>query len=55
MLKTNVCHISGVPRIFVDPMESELPDFSAVDQGTSGPFLDYIKDSRININVRKVY
>ncbi|CAM6091306.1 unnamed protein product [Calypogeia fissa] len=48
----------GVPRIFDDPSESEIPDFSTqanFDAVAAGPFLDYIKKSRININVRQVF
>eukprot|EP00249_Psilotum_nudum_P005937 c19337_g1_i2 orf=302-1516(+) len=43
----------GVPRIFVQPEESELPGFS--ESNSFAPFFDYIKESRININIRQVH
>lgn len=48
----------GVPRIFSDEKESELPDFTSVP-GTDGvhlsPILNYLKHSRINVNIRQVH
>lgn len=43
----------GVPRIFVDPEESDLPKFDGFDKSFA-PFLDYIRTSRINLNIRQV-
>ncbi|KAJ7544897.1 hypothetical protein O6H91_09G098100 [Diphasiastrum complanatum] len=46
----------GVPRIFTGADEADLPDFSAVSSNSANfPFIDYIKQSRINVNIRQVY
>ncbi|KAI5077548.1 hypothetical protein GOP47_0007372 [Adiantum capillus-veneris] len=44
----------GIPRIFVDPKESDLPDFSSCDLSCQ-TFIDYIRTSRINLNIRQVF
>lgn len=44
----------GIPRIFVDPQGSDLPDFATSDPAFR-PFIDYIKTSRINLNIRQVF
>ncbi|EFJ17881.1 hypothetical protein SELMODRAFT_113969 [Selaginella moellendorffii] len=48
----------GVPRIFTGCKESDLPDFSALAMGEikeNVAILDYIQQSRININIRQVF
>ena len=49
-------HFIGVPRIFT---ESDQQEISALVSQLSGEddcfILDYIKNSRININIRQVY
>ncbi|KAH7285251.1 hypothetical protein KP509_33G018800 [Ceratopteris richardii] len=44
----------GVPRIFVDPKQADLPDFSTCDPSCK-TFIDYINRSRINLNIRQVF
>ncbi|KAL2652244.1 hypothetical protein R1flu_020372 [Riccia fluitans] len=45
----------GIPRIFVEDDTSDLPDFSGFDRDASQPVSRYIRESRININIRQVY
>lgn len=48
----------GVPRIFSDEKESELPYFTTVpdvDGVQLSPILNYLKNSRINVNIRQVH
>ncbi|KAG6547394.1 hypothetical protein Mapa_010842 [Marchantia paleacea] len=45
----------GVPRIFIEDDNSDLPDFSSLEQDPAGPLCTYIHKSRININIRQVY
>ncbi|KAL3699600.1 hypothetical protein R1sor_017622 [Riccia sorocarpa] len=45
----------GVPRIFVEDDNSDLPDFSTFEKDDAHPVSRYIRESRININIRQVY
>lgn len=46
----------GVPRIFTDPENCDVPAFqSKFLDSSDASFVDYIKGSRININIRQVY
>ena len=48
----------GVPRIFSDDKESELPDFTSVPDVAGvqlSPILNYLRNSRINVNIRQVH
>uniref|UniRef100_A0A0D6R966 Fe2OG dioxygenase domain-containing protein n=1 Tax=Araucaria cunninghamii TaxID=56994 RepID=A0A0D6R966_ARACU len=46
----------GVPRIFTDEENSEVPCFrSKFSDLSDASFINYIKDSRIHINIRQVY
>lgn len=52
------CLCPGVPRIFSDEKEAELPDFSSVpdiDGAQLNPILKYLESSRINVNIRQVH
>lgn len=44
----------GVPRIFVNPEDSDVPKFDTSDPSCV-PFIDYIRTSRINLNIRQVF
>lgn len=46
---------AGVPRIFTDTEHAEIATLQShfVDEDFS--FLDYIRTSRININIRQVF
>ncbi|BBM97761.1 alkylated DNA repair protein alkB homolog 1 [Marchantia polymorpha subsp. ruderalis] len=45
----------GVPRIFTEDDNSDLPDTASLEQDPAGPLCTYIRKSRININIRQVY
>lgn len=46
----------GVPRIFTDAENAEISNVEAqFAQENDGPYLDYIRTSRININIRQVF
>ncbi|CAM6009182.1 unnamed protein product [Sphagnum balticum] len=50
----------GVPRIFVDSNQSEVPDFAALVESQKGSsnldsVVQYINQSRINVNIRQVH
>jgi alkylated DNA repair protein alkB family protein 1 len=50
----------GVPRIFVDSSQSEVPDFAALVESQKGSsnldaVVQYINQSRINVNIRQVH
>lgn len=48
----------GVPRIFSEEKEAELPDFASVtdiDRVQLSPILKYLESSRINVNIRQVH
>jgi len=48
----------GVPRIFNEEKEAELPDFTSltdIDRVQLSPILKYLERSRINVNVRQVH
>ncbi|KAJ1268252.1 hypothetical protein BS78_07G121800 [Paspalum vaginatum] len=46
----------GVPRIFIDSDQQEISELiSQLSSGDDCFILDYIKNSRININIRQVY
>ncbi|XP_010530546.1 PREDICTED: alpha-ketoglutarate-dependent dioxygenase alkB [Tarenaya hassleriana] len=46
----------GVPRVFTDEENAEIgPLESALSHGSDSSFLEYIKTSRININIRQVF
>jgi hypothetical protein len=51
---------AGVPRIFVDSNQSEVPDFAALVESQKGSsnldaVVQYINQSRINVNIRQVH
>lgn len=49
-------HFTGVPRIFTESDEQEISALVSHLSGEDDQFiLDYIKNSRININIRQVY
>lgn len=48
----------GVPRIFSEGADAEVPDFTTVpyiDKNYINPILSYLKQSRINVNIRQVH
>jgi alkylated DNA repair protein alkB family protein 1 len=48
----------GMPRIFSEDAEAEVPDFTTVpyiDKNYINPILSYLKQSRINVNIRQVH
>ncbi|CAA2991392.1 alpha-ketoglutarate-dependent dioxygenase alkB [Olea europaea subsp. europaea] len=46
----------GVPRIFTDPENAEIGTLeSQFSDENNLPFLDYIRTSRVNINIRQVF
>ena len=49
-------HFIGVPRIFIDSDQQEISELiSQLSSGDDCFILNYIKNSRININIRQVY
>lgn len=51
-----VIWIAGVPRIFTDAENAEISQLESQFAGEDDlPYLNYIRTSRININIRQVF